>query len=464
MQNQAEKSRNKDLLSGTIIYGIGSFGTKVLGFLITPLYTYFIAPDQMGIYDLLMTTINLLVPIVGLQICDAVYAYLIKPKNSSRSYIYSCYHMLALNLLIALPVIGVVSWSLQVDYWQYLLILLAENLIYNTLQKILRGLKRQKLFVMSSLLYTVVFLSMNVIQICYLKRGIVGMFFSAALAYGVSILYMLAAEPMARGFGIRNGSKTLMLEMLQFAIPLIPNQLNWWIMNSSDRYIIKFFLGNTYNGIYAIAYKFPSLLQVVFSWFNNSWQDVNLSEEQEDMGEYYSRIFKSYAVFAFSLLLVLIPGSKVFIELFMGSAYIEAADYVPFLYMGTVFQTFAAFYGVGYLKNRNTKGAAVTSIYGAVVNAVVNIALIRVMGLQAASFSTFAGYFCMWLMRVWETKDTMKIRIARKKFAAYFALALLWCVVGIYGTITVNVVSGIIGGILFLLANGRMLRGLIRRM
>lgn len=460
---QTDRTRNKELLSGTIIYGIGSFGTKVLGFLITPLYTYFIAPDQMGIYDLLLATVNLLVPIVGLQIGDAVYAFLIKQNEDSGKYIHNAYRMLACNLLITLPLIAIVGVFCRISYWYYLVLLLAENLIYTTLQKVLRGLKRQKLFVMSSILYTIIFLSMNVIQICYLKRGIEGMFLSAAVAYGIAIVYMLLAEPAARKWERCIGSKTIMQEMLHFAVPLIPNQLNWWIMNSSDRYIVRYFMGNSYNGIYAVAYKFPSLLQVVFSWFNNSWQDVNLSEDREDMGEYYSRIFRSYAVFAFSLLLLIIPGSRVFIWLFMSSAYKEAADYVPFLYMGTVFQTFAAFYGVGYLKDRNTKGAAVTSIYGALVNAVVNVLLIRYIGLQAASFSTFAGYLCMWLMRVRQTKDTMKIRIVRKEFAVYFCLALLWCMIGIYGTITVNVVSGIVGGIIFLAANGRMLKGLIRR-
>lgn len=460
MQKQSERNRNKELLSGTIIYGIGSFGTKVLGFLITPVYTYFIAPDQMGVYDLVMATVNLLLPLVGLQICDSVYAFLIKGEGDNRKCISNAYSMLALNLLLSLPLLMAGCLIFHVGYWQYLLVILSGNLIFNTLQKVLRGLKRQKMFVVSGILYTVVFLTMNVVQICYLKRGIDGMFFSVSAAYGIGILSILLAEPETRRTGIRERDKALMREMLHFAVPLIPNQLNWWIMNSLDRYIIRYFLGNTYNGIYAIAHKFPSLLQAAFSWFNNSWQDVNLSEAQRDMGEYYSRIFQRYSRFAFSLLLFLIPGSEIFIVLFMSSAYKEAAAYVPFLYMGSVFQTFAAFYGVGYLKEGNTKGAAVTSIYGAVINAAVNVLLIRYIGLQAAAFSTFAGYFCMWAVRVRQTKDTMKIRLVRREFAGYFALAFLWCIVSICGTIKANVVIGMAGCVIFLLANGGMIKEL----
>ena len=55
--------KNKTLLLGTIIYAIGNFGTKFLSFLIVPLYTYYISPSDLGNYDLLCTTINLLTPL-----------------------------------------------------------------------------------------------------------------------------------------------------------------------------------------------------------------------------------------------------------------------------------------------------------------------------------------------------------------------------------------------------------------
>ena len=59
-----EKNKTRELLSGTLIYAIGGFGTKILSFLFVPLYTYYILPAEMGIYDLLITTVNLLTPIV----------------------------------------------------------------------------------------------------------------------------------------------------------------------------------------------------------------------------------------------------------------------------------------------------------------------------------------------------------------------------------------------------------------
>lgn len=55
MDNQQVKQNNKALLTGTIIYAIGNLGTKILTFLIVPLYTYYINTSDMGDYDLLIT-------------------------------------------------------------------------------------------------------------------------------------------------------------------------------------------------------------------------------------------------------------------------------------------------------------------------------------------------------------------------------------------------------------------------
>ena len=42
MNDKQVEQNNKALLTGTIVYAIGNLGTKILTFLIVPLYTYYI--------------------------------------------------------------------------------------------------------------------------------------------------------------------------------------------------------------------------------------------------------------------------------------------------------------------------------------------------------------------------------------------------------------------------------------
>ena len=68
-----EANNSNKLVKGTIIYAIGNFGTKILAFLIVPLYTYYISTSEMGNYDLVTTTVSLLTPIITMRISDAAY-------------------------------------------------------------------------------------------------------------------------------------------------------------------------------------------------------------------------------------------------------------------------------------------------------------------------------------------------------------------------------------------------------
>ena len=77
----------KKLMKGTGIYAVGTFGTKILMFLMAPLYTYYLSPSEMGTYDVLLTTIGWIMPIISLQISDAVYRWIIRENVDCSVYL-----------------------------------------------------------------------------------------------------------------------------------------------------------------------------------------------------------------------------------------------------------------------------------------------------------------------------------------------------------------------------------------
>ena len=54
----------KRFFQTSIIYFIGGVMSKIVSFLLLPLYTSYLSPAQFGQYDLAYTFINLIVPIV----------------------------------------------------------------------------------------------------------------------------------------------------------------------------------------------------------------------------------------------------------------------------------------------------------------------------------------------------------------------------------------------------------------
>ena len=61
--------------------------------------------------------------------------------------------------------------------------------------------------------------------------------------------------------------------MLQYALPFIPNTVSWYINQLSDRWIISIFLGASANGVYALANKIPSIVNILYPAFNLAWTD-----------------------------------------------------------------------------------------------------------------------------------------------------------------------------------------------
>lgn len=450
----SDSSSNRKLAVGTGIYAVGTFGTKILMFLIMPLYTYYLDTSEMGTYDLLISIIGLLIPIISLQISDAVYRWSIQENIESILYLRAAYQFLILNSFIAFVAILVVDFFIPIPYLMYFLAALFSAMYFQINQKILRGLKRQWLFAISGIVYTSVFLLLNVIQLCVLGMGITSLFVSYIAANMIGIITIAAFEKRICINILKKTDPQILKILLSYSIPLIPNYLSWWIVDSSDKYIVLFFLGISSNGILAIAHKFPTVLQSVFGLFLNSWQDFAIANEKADKS-FFTAVFQKLYRLSFMLIWILVPLTKLFVWIVMGKDYKIACDFIPFYYLGAIFQVYSSFYGVGYLRTKNTKGAFSSSIYGAIINAVINICLIKFVGLQAAAISTFMSFFIMWLIREKQNKKELGIIIKWTEFFCFLLIDIFVCVISILGSIKLNAVLSIIGSICFCLFNWR---------
>lgn len=77
-------NREKALVKNTIILGLGTFIPQLFNFITIPILTRYLSTDEYGIYDLLLTIVGLLLPIVTLQIQAAGFRYLIDTRDDTE--------------------------------------------------------------------------------------------------------------------------------------------------------------------------------------------------------------------------------------------------------------------------------------------------------------------------------------------------------------------------------------------
>ena len=77
-----EKANNKMLIKNTGIIAVGNISTKLINFLLLPLYTALISTEDYGIIDLLSTYSTLLIAIVSLQLFQAAFRFVAVERDN----------------------------------------------------------------------------------------------------------------------------------------------------------------------------------------------------------------------------------------------------------------------------------------------------------------------------------------------------------------------------------------------
>ena len=76
--------RGKQFLKSVGIYAVGNIGSKLITFLMIPLYTFFVETSEFGYYDLCLTAVMLLTSFASLQLRDGAFRFLIDSKTDEE--------------------------------------------------------------------------------------------------------------------------------------------------------------------------------------------------------------------------------------------------------------------------------------------------------------------------------------------------------------------------------------------
>ncbi len=253
-------------------------------------------------------------------------------------------------------------------------------------------------------------------------------------------------------------------ELLLYSIMLIPNSLSFWILNSSDKLLINHYLGKDANGVYAIATKFPGLIQIMGNVIVQAFtEQAIVNKDANDRKEYYSSLFNQLSTLLLTITLILIPMTKYVVLWFMDESYSQAYQYSGFLYIAIVFFVFAGFYGTEYVSNKHSKSAMVTTIVAAIINVVFNVIFIGKIGLYAASLSTLVAYIVLFLIRVIQLRKTFLLNVEYRKLIGLTTLSIVYCVVVDSSSLEIDLVLLLFGIFLVIYSNYDLILKLVKR-
>lgn len=418
------ENRYKKLAKNSAVFFIGNLGSKVITFLIVPFYTYFLTTEEYGTADLVTTTVNLLVPFAMMGMNEAVLRFTVSKEVDIKT--------IASNSMLVVLIGWAVCWSLypffrafsviggNIVYFLLLLCLTSFNYVF---MQLVRGIGKSKAFAANGVIITFVTAVSNVLALAVLHLGVGGYLVSMTVAQLVGAAHLVVSCRLWTLLSPSNIDKGALKRMLKYCIPLIPNSLMWWIMSASDRYVILFFIGAGANGLYNVAQKIPSIVNIMYNIFMQAWQISAIEErDSEDNAKFQSTVFRYiFVVLAIASSLIAASAYPVYTFL-MSSAYGGSWQPVAMLSLANLFSCIAAFFGTTYVVTKESKKAFSTTVIGAVVNIALTLAFVPFFGIMGAAGATAVSYAVIAIVRARDTRKFVKLDFRKGEIITSFAL------------------------------------------
>ena len=458
--------REKKLLKNTFIIAIGTVLTKLTTFITLPIYTKYLTKQEYGSYDLIMTIISLIIPIITLQIHLAVFRQIMDEdsEDEKKKTISTAFFFMGFTSLITVILTFFTFKTLDL----YIKIAIAIYFVLDTfLQGILytlRGLGQNKKYAIGSVISSILNVILIVAFIVYLKLGFMGLMLSLIVSTAVAMIYIIFSSKLYKYTSIKCIEINRLKQLLKYSIPMVPNSISWWILNVSDRLVISAVLGIEANAIYAAANKIPSIYNLLYNAFNLSWQEsASKANKDKDVSEYYSKIFNTLFYLLLSGLMILISITPILFKILIDESYMESFYQMPIIYIGLFFSSIASFLGGIYVALKVTKKLAKTAIFAAIINFLINIMLVKEIGLYAASISTMISYMAISIYRMIDIKKVISIQFNKAKMAICMILLTISAIMCYINNIYFNIINICYSIIVFIILNKNIITNYARK-
>lgn len=427
-------SRQKDLARNTAILTVGKVCTQCISFFLLPLYTAILSAEDYGTFDLFVTYATLLLPLINWQLDQGLFRFMLDyrgNKDEQKKLFSTLLLSSTVQNIIYVVLFICIEPFLKIENAYFLLLYIVLQ-VYNALfLQFVRGLGYSIKYTIASFISASATTVLNVIALVFLRMGLQGLFVSTLIAQLLTLVYLVISSRSWEYFSLKNARIGTFKRVGTYSIPLIPNNLAWWVVNASDRTIISHFLGTAANGIYSVANKFPNVFINFYNILNLSWTEtVSLHYNDEDRDEFLTDTMTSLVKLFVAACLGIVACMPFVFPIMVNAKYSAAYNQILILMYAMLFRVLVGLYSCVYVAQKNAKKIAYTSISAAIINITVNLLLINKIQVFAASLSTLIAFLSMFVVRYIDVNKAVHMRI--KKPIAIGSILLSIMLVGTY--------------------------------
>lgn len=410
-------SRSSKFVKDIGIYAIGNIGSKIITFLMVPMYTHYVDKSDFGYYDLCFTWCLLLMPFVTLQLRDGAFRFLLDCDNDTRRkrIVTFVSRTLISTTILSCLITGALALFTNIQYLGYALGMLLAMSFQEVYSQVFRGLRNNRAFVTVGILSALGIGLFSIFFVVGLGWGIKGIFLANILARVLALIIVEArVRLITRNTRWSISSREVAHDILRYTLPLLPGSLCWWLTGSSDRLFITHFLGLDVNGVYAVATRFTGIIYTLAVIYYQAWQETAILQyNSPDRDRFFSRMFSSYITLLGLILVGYVFLLKVNYGWMVAEQYHESLNFIYPLGLSAVIFAAAAFFDMGYQCAKDTKRTLPAIVLSAAINVVLNFLLINPLGVYGVIVTQLVTYLVLFIYRWHDMRRYFVLKIGK---------------------------------------------------
>jgi len=414
----------------------GNIAILLLGFIQIPILTKGLGAKLYGTWSLINVTISLIVPFALLGFSASIVRFLAAEKDMGRrreDFLSVCSIVFISGTVFSLILFFLSNFlaaSILKDVKSSSYIKLASILILlNSMHALPLAFFRMRRRIRLRTMFTVIY---NASQVCLIAASIMlgyeltGVI--AALIINGVLFNLITLLIILRQNGFHLPRFSHMKSYLKWGIPLTPNSAILWIIQSSDRYMVSYYLGVSAAGIYSAAYGIGNyatfvlmpLATVLYPTIAKSYDEENLSQTQNYLKYSIKYLMMITIPSAFGLSVLVKP----LLQILTTHEFALGSTVVPFVAFGTVL--FSFYQICVYIIHLVRKTEITVKLLGtsAALNIILNLVLIPRIGIMGAAVATLVAYGVLGFLTLIVTRRYLK-----------FDLSLLFMVKSVFSSI-----------------------------
>ena len=410
MKNKIKNILTNKLFKDSFVYVISDVINKGIPFLLLPVLTHYLTPEDYGILATFNSLVAVLAIFIGLSIQGAVSVNYYKySKSELANYIGNVLYILFSTFLLSIFFITLFNHYLQDKLGLEYIWMIAATGLALSLFLVLINLslwlveQKPKLYGSYQIFETALKLGLSLLFIIVFsmtwKGRVLGMLIGGGVSAFLSLIILYR-----RGYLHFAYNKKYIKDALHFGVPLVPHSLSFWLRSGAVIFILSYLVGKKNTGLYNVGNMMVIPLSVLTVAFNKAWapylyrklsKNISILEKKKIVKFTYM-----YNIAVLLLAYVLYLIAPFIIEWFLDPKFKDSAIYIKYLAFALAFQGMY-FMVVNYIfYEKKTKYLAYITFITSIVNVMLAYVLIKKNGAigaaQAFLITSILNYILVW--------------------------------------------------------------------